>query len=171
MQMRTRCHSSTMHLDANATLHACILLDAQCASASCAALRLPCHQRGLGTLRSLDPGRGRARLVRTSWAARASSGRERRARSADEREVTRRAGQRRATLPLSQLMSCGHSCSMRSTLQTKSGRRPSAAASIGETAALHPRWVSIRPQVGDDRGTMAAYPLTPGGPGGTGSRY
>ena len=27
-----------MHLDANATLHACILLDAQCASASCAAL-------------------------------------------------------------------------------------------------------------------------------------
>ena len=38
MQMRTRCHSSTTHLDANATLHARIRLDAQCASASCAAL-------------------------------------------------------------------------------------------------------------------------------------
>ena len=39
MQMRTRCHSSTTHLDANATLHARIRLDAQCASASCAALQ------------------------------------------------------------------------------------------------------------------------------------
>ena len=38
MQMRTRCHSSNTHLDANATLHARIRLDAQCASASCAAL-------------------------------------------------------------------------------------------------------------------------------------
>ena len=49
-------------------------------SSGCSIPRLPCHRRGLGTLRSLDPGRGRGRLVRTSWAARASSGRERRAR-------------------------------------------------------------------------------------------